>query len=203
MECRCDFGIGSQTLYNPQSRQSTKLSFQSSNLGSPTPSHAGECVTPPPFGSGGGGHTRLRERGWGSPNSNEDRHCMWYSRYICTVCTLCSNHSARPHPQTIVKSTQWDIARLQGNTSKIYMHGIFTPTFSQQSVSQPWKTTPIGQCRGKPHPPVSELSGWVGCGVSTPPPTSERLLADMVLCWYASNYILWHAGQLAPNGCLQ
>jgi hypothetical protein len=36
-----------------------------------TSSPTGECV-PPSFGSGGGGvHTRLRERGWGSPNFDE------------------------------------------------------------------------------------------------------------------------------------
>ncbi len=29
-------------------------------------------VCTPPFGSGGGGLTRLRERGWGSPNSDEE-----------------------------------------------------------------------------------------------------------------------------------
>ncbi len=50
------------------------LSFFSSrqNWDSPTPLAAGECTPPPLFGPGVGvGHTRLRERGWGSPNSDE------------------------------------------------------------------------------------------------------------------------------------
>ncbi len=56
------------------------LSFFSSrpNWDSPTPSHAGEGG-PPHFGSGGGGgggHTRLRERGWGSPNQDEGTDTM-------------------------------------------------------------------------------------------------------------------------------
>jgi hypothetical protein len=37
---------------------------------SPTPSPASECA-PPPEPKGGGVHTRLRVRGWGSPNSAE------------------------------------------------------------------------------------------------------------------------------------
>jgi hypothetical protein len=41
------------------------------NCDSPTPSHAGECVPPPP-GSGGRAHSLAGERvGHGGPNSNE------------------------------------------------------------------------------------------------------------------------------------
>jgi hypothetical protein len=36
---------------------------------SPTPSLASECAPPPRTGGGGMGHTCLRVRGWGSPNS--------------------------------------------------------------------------------------------------------------------------------------
>jgi hypothetical protein len=44
------------------------------NWDSPTPSPAGECAQSPfGLGGGGGGHTRLRERGWGSPT--EEIHC--------------------------------------------------------------------------------------------------------------------------------
>jgi len=52
------------------------LSFFSSrpNLDSPTPLPAGECVTPPRFG--GGEHTRLPEREWGSPNSDEQTNTV-------------------------------------------------------------------------------------------------------------------------------
>ncbi len=47
------------------------LSFFSSrrNLDSPNPSPAGECAPHPRFW--GKGHTRWRERGWESPNSDE------------------------------------------------------------------------------------------------------------------------------------
>jgi hypothetical protein len=65
------------------------LSFFSSrrNWDSPTPLAAGECA-PPPFGPGGRahskilelwmtlGHTRLRERGWVSPNTDEATYTM-------------------------------------------------------------------------------------------------------------------------------
>jgi hypothetical protein len=58
------------------------LSFFSSrrNWDSPNPSLAGECV-PSPFGSGGGGggYTRLGERGWWSLNSDEGT----YSVVLC------------------------------------------------------------------------------------------------------------------------
>jgi hypothetical protein len=52
-----------------QSRQSAKRFSSRWNWVSPTPLAAGECA-PPPFGPGGG-HTRLRLQGWGSPNFNE------------------------------------------------------------------------------------------------------------------------------------
>jgi hypothetical protein len=65
------FGSGSFWLVSegPQSRQNAKLFLGRPNWDSSTPSHAGDCV-PPPFVPGGG-HTRLRKRGLGSPNSNE------------------------------------------------------------------------------------------------------------------------------------
>ncbi len=55
-----------------QSRQRARLFLQSSALGltlSPL-SPSGECV-PAPFDSGGGGHTRVRERELGGSNSDE------------------------------------------------------------------------------------------------------------------------------------
>jgi hypothetical protein len=39
------------------------------NWGSTTPHIQASVYLPPPLGSRGDGHTRLRERGWGSPNS--------------------------------------------------------------------------------------------------------------------------------------
>ncbi len=55
----------------PQSRQSAKLFLQSSGLGLPHPFNSRRVCPPPTLWSVGGGHTRLRERGWGSPNSDE------------------------------------------------------------------------------------------------------------------------------------
>jgi len=50
----------------PQSRQNARFFLQSSELGLPTPSPEGECVPPSLVP---GGHSRLRERGWGGgPN---------------------------------------------------------------------------------------------------------------------------------------
>ncbi len=58
----------------PQSRQSAKRFSSRWNWDSPTPLAAGEWA-PPPFGTGGG-HTRLRLKGWGSPNSNEGTYTV-------------------------------------------------------------------------------------------------------------------------------
>ncbi len=42
------------------------------NWDSPTPSLASECDPPPAEpGARGGGHARLRVRGWGSPNADD------------------------------------------------------------------------------------------------------------------------------------
>ncbi len=64
-------------------RQSAKLFLQSSELGLPHPSLAGECV-PPPFDSEREGHIRLGERGWGVPISTKGQ-TLWYSVYLCTL----------------------------------------------------------------------------------------------------------------------
>jgi hypothetical protein len=63
----------------PQSRQSARPFLQSSELGLLTPSSAGECVPLPPLVQGGG-HSRLRERGWGIPIPTRG-HTLWYSKY--------------------------------------------------------------------------------------------------------------------------
>jgi hypothetical protein len=65
----------------PQSRQNAKLFLQSSILGLPQP-HTRRRVCPPPLWYRGEGHTRWRERGWESPNSDEVTYtvqCAWYS----------------------------------------------------------------------------------------------------------------------------
>ncbi len=71
--------------HKPQSRQSAKLFLQSSELGLPQPlTH--RRVLPPPLWLRGEGHTRWRERGRESPNSNEGTYTtLWYSVYICTL----------------------------------------------------------------------------------------------------------------------
>jgi hypothetical protein len=53
-----------------QSRQSAKPFLQSSELGPPPPPQPQDSVPPYPLVREGG-HTRLRERGWGSLNSDE------------------------------------------------------------------------------------------------------------------------------------
>jgi hypothetical protein len=53
-------------LPGTQSIQSARLSVQSSALGPPTRSPASECCS-----LQGGRHTRLRERGWRGPDSDE------------------------------------------------------------------------------------------------------------------------------------
>jgi hypothetical protein len=62
-----------------QSRQSAKLFLQSSELGLLHPfSRRRVCPHPHPLVRGGG-HTRLRERGWGCPNSDEGT----YTAVLC------------------------------------------------------------------------------------------------------------------------
>jgi hypothetical protein len=72
--------------YIPQSRDRV-LSFFSSrrNWDSPTPSPAGDCAPSPLIPGGGEGHTRLRERGWGSPNSNKGTYTVVLHLYLSLV----------------------------------------------------------------------------------------------------------------------
>jgi hypothetical protein len=72
------------SLIDSQSRQSTKLSLQSSEMGPSTPSPAGECV-PPPFGSWGETDSLAgeKEEGGGGPDSDEgDIHCGTLGIYV-------------------------------------------------------------------------------------------------------------------------
>ncbi len=75
-------------LHSPWHRVGRVQSFFSShrNWDSPNPSPAGECA---PLRFWGEGHTRWRERGWESPNSDEGTYnystlCMVLF-YICTL----------------------------------------------------------------------------------------------------------------------
>jgi hypothetical protein len=60
------------------------------NWDSPNPSPAGECALPPLWYRGEG-HTRWRERGWESPNSDEGT----YTVVLCIVYVLCGQNG--PH----------------------------------------------------------------------------------------------------------
>jgi hypothetical protein len=51
---------------------------------SPNPSLACECAPPPITGGGGGTHTRLRLKGWGSPNSDDMRKSL----ALCLLCAV-------------------------------------------------------------------------------------------------------------------
>ncbi len=64
-----------------QSRQSAKLFSSRRNWDSPTPSPAGECA-PPPFCTGGEGHTRWRGGGGRVPIQTRG-HTLWC--FIYTV----------------------------------------------------------------------------------------------------------------------
>ncbi len=57
------------------------------NWDSPNPSPAGECAPLPP-GSRGVGHTRWREKGWESPNSDEGTYTVVLFIYTYSVLFL-------------------------------------------------------------------------------------------------------------------
>jgi hypothetical protein len=67
---------------------STTVSVPSSELGLPHPSPANEWVLPPTPNQGGG-HTRLRARGWGSPSSDDWRKSL----ALCLLCGLSKQFS--------------------------------------------------------------------------------------------------------------
>ncbi len=52
------------------------------NWDSPNPSLASKCAPSPRTGRGG--HTRLRVRGWGSPNSDDSRKSL----ALCLLCDI-------------------------------------------------------------------------------------------------------------------
>ncbi len=89
--CRADIVKSGQSAGNflaeeegPQSRQSAKLFLQSSELGLPHPSPAGECA-PPPFDSWGGGGTLACRKGVGESQFRRgDIHCG--TLYIYVLC---------------------------------------------------------------------------------------------------------------------
>ncbi len=74
--------------------------FAVTNWDPPTPSSASECAPFPRNQRGGGrGHTRLRVRGWGSPNSNDWKHisalCLLY---VCSEYWECVYLESSPWP---------------------------------------------------------------------------------------------------------
>jgi hypothetical protein len=67
-----------------QRRQNAKLFLQSFELGFPHPLARRRVSSPLWFP--GKGHTRFRDRGWGSPNSNEGTYTVVLSRYLLDKC---------------------------------------------------------------------------------------------------------------------
>ncbi len=63
--------------------KSTTVYVPRRNWDYPNPSIASECAPPPQ--PGGGGHIRLRMRGWGSPNPDDWRKSL-------TLCLLCGTY---------------------------------------------------------------------------------------------------------------
>ncbi len=72
--------------FRPQSRLSAKLFLQSSELGLPHPTTRRRACPPPPLNRGEG-HTRWREKGWESPNSDEGTYTVVL--FIYKYRTLC------------------------------------------------------------------------------------------------------------------
>jgi hypothetical protein len=78
--------------FKTQSRQSAKRFSSRWNWDSPTPLAAGECAPPHPSVRGGG-HTRLRLKGWGSPISNEGTYTvvLYIYKYFVIQKIVCPN----------------------------------------------------------------------------------------------------------------
>jgi hypothetical protein len=77
-----DRDTGADTVATAHSRQSARLSLQSSELAFSAHSPASECCPPPPpHWFQGGGPTHWRERAWGEILWTK-RQALWYSRYI-------------------------------------------------------------------------------------------------------------------------
>ncbi len=66
------------------------------NQDSPTPSLASECAPPPRFK--GGRHTRLRVRGWGSPNSDGWRKSL--ALFVGTAIEINEKCNTRPRSES-------------------------------------------------------------------------------------------------------
>ncbi len=101
-----EYGNYTTGVCAPQSRQSAKLFLQSSDWDSPNPSPAGECTPIPRFW--GEGHTRWRERGWGSLDSDGGTYTvvLFICIYVRTLwCALTHRlemvHSRCPPPFTL------------------------------------------------------------------------------------------------------
>jgi hypothetical protein len=79
-----------------QSRQSAKLFLKSSELGLPQPLARRRVCHPPPLWFRGEGHTRWRERGWESPNSDEGTYTVVLCKYSYLVLVSIVRNSPSP-----------------------------------------------------------------------------------------------------------
>ncbi len=90
------------------------------NWDSPTPSFASESAPSARF-KGGGGHTRLRVRGWGSPNSDDWRKSLpfylLYGLYTAVWSTVVQSPCSSEHG-----------LRLYGKISSCYSLGLYLRT---------------------------------------------------------------------------
>jgi hypothetical protein len=93
-----DHGISnsaSQTVKLTKYTQSVRLSLQSSELGPPSP-HPQASVAPP-LVPGGGGNTRLRERGRGK-TIRTNGQTLWYSCILSGINPLRATYPDPPPP---------------------------------------------------------------------------------------------------------
>jgi hypothetical protein len=87
-------GRSTVSQFTPQSIQSARLSFQSSELGFPHPITRKEVLLLPQFGSKGGDTLAWGGRGWGNPIPTKGQ-TLWYSMYeYYNPSTVSTHHKA-------------------------------------------------------------------------------------------------------------
>ncbi len=108
------------------------------NWASPNPSLASECAPPPGTKGWGGGHTRVRVRGWGSPNSNDWRKGL-------ALCLLCASQASTPTPMYPNVVSLWTFCKWCRVMGRIISHN--TKVRKINDTSKVESTTSVGSIR--------------------------------------------------------